>query len=606
MADVTVEAPQGAPRYAGVVISGVRIGPSPEWMQKSLRAIGLNPKNNVVDVTNFVLHELGQPLHSFDADRIAGGRVVVRTCPQGTRFVTLDGVERTLSDQDLMICDAEKPMCIAGVMGGRESGVSDDTVNVFLESAYFNPVWIRKSARRHGINSDASFRFERGIDPNITLYALKRAALLILELAGGRIASGIADLISVPEITEPFRFDIAYDRIDALTGKEIPQATVKGILEALEIRIEAERDGVLSVAVPPYRVDVRRPADLIEEILRIYGYNNIELPSRVCSAIALAKRPGRGEVAEKAAEFLTANGFSEIMSNSLTRLAYYEGLTDYPAERCVKILNPLSADLNAMRQTLLFNALEAVALNTNHRTPNLKLYEFGNVYRYDATRAAEGGLAPYSEQYRLAVAMTGLRGIASWNEKAVPATFFDLRAVAERLLGRFGMDIYRLETVPCTGDLYSEGLSFRLNGKELFTLGIVSGRIRKMFDLRAEVYFMDMDFDAFVRSVRKQRIAASELPKFPEVRRDLALLVDREVTFERLRAIAFATERKLLRSVTLFDVYEGDKLPAGKKSYALGFVLQDRERTLTDQLIDKAMNNLLTQFEKQTGAVVRV
>ncbi len=410
----------------------------------------------------------------------------------------------------------------------------------------------------------------------------------------------------MPEITEPFRFDIAYDRIDALTGKEIPQATVKGILEALEIRIEAERDGVLSVAVPPYRVDVRRPADLIEEILRIYGYNNIELPSRVCSAIALAKRPGRGEVAEKAAEFLTANGFSEIMSNSLTRLAYYEGLTDYPAERCVKILNPLSADLNAMRQTLLFNALEAVALNTNHRTPNLKLYEFGNVYRYDATRAAEGGLAPYSEQYRLAVAMTGLRGIASWNEKAVPATFFDLRAVAERLLGRFGMDIYRLETVPCTGDLYSEGLSFRLNGKELFTLGIVSGRIRKMFDLRAEVYFMDMDFDAFVRSVRKQRIAASELPKFPEVRRDLALLVDREVTFERLRAIAFATERKLLRSVTLFDVYEGDKLPAGKKSYALGFVLQDRERTLTDQLIDKAMNNLLTQFEKQTGAVVRV
>ena len=363
---------------------------------------------------------------------------------------------------------------------------------------------------------------------------------------------------------------------------------------------------MLSVAVSPYRVDVRRPADLIEEILRIYGYNNIELPSRVCSAIALAKRPGRGEVAEKAAEFLTANGFSEIMSNSLTRLAYYEGLTDYPAERCVKILNPLSADLNAMRQTLLFNALEAVALNTNHRTPNLKLYEFGNVYRYDATRAAEGGLAPYSEQYRLAVAMTGLRGIASWNEKAVPATFFDLRAVAERLLGRFGMDIYRLETVPCTGDLYSEGLSFRLNGKELFTLGIVSGRIRKMFDLRAEVYFMDMDFDAFVRSVRKQRIAASELPKFPEVRRDLALLVDREVTFERLRAIAFATERKLLRSVTLFDVYEGDKLPAGKKSYALGFVLQDRERTLTDQLIDKAMNNLLTQFEKQTGAVVRV
>lgn len=605
-AQIAVECPEGAPRYAGVVISGVRIGPSPDWMQNCLRAIGLNPKNNVVDITNFVLHELGQPLHSFDADRIAGGRVVVKTCAEGTKFVTLDGVERTLSERDLMICDAEKPMCIAGVMGGRDSGVSDATVNIFLESAYFNPVWIRKSARRHGINSDASFRFERGIDPNITIYALKRAALLIQELAGGRITSGIADTVSVPDITEPFRFDVGYDRINALTGKEIPQATVKEILGALEVRIEAERDGVLSVAVPPYRVDVRRPADLTEEILRIYGYNNIEVPARVRSAIALEKRPGREQIANRTAEYLTANGFSEIMSNSLTKLAYYEGLTEYPADGCVKILNPLSADLNAMRQTLLFNAMEAVALNTNHRNPNLKLYEFGNVYRYDASRAAEGGLAPYSENYRLGVVMTGLTETVSWNEKAAPATFFSLRAVAENLLGRFGMDIYRLETLPLGGELYSEGLSFRLNGKELFSLGIVAGSIRKMFDLRAEVYFLEMDFDLFVRSVRKHTVAVSELPRFPEVRRDLALLLDREVTFARLRAIAFSTERKLLRSVTLFDVYEGDKLPAGKKSYALGFVLQDRERTLTDQIIDRVMNNLLVQFEKKAGAVVRV
>ena len=422
-------------------------------MQNCLRAIGLNPKNNVVDITNFVLHELGQPLHSFDADRIAGGRVVVKTCAEGTKFVTLDGVERTLSERDLMICDAEKPMCIAGVMGGRDSGVSDATVNIFLESAYFNPVWIRKSARRHGINSDASFRFERGIDPNITIYALKRAALLIQELAGGRITSGIADTVSVPDITEPFRFDVGYDRINALTGKEIPQATVKEILGALEVRIEAERDGVLSVAVPPYRVDVRRPADLTEEILRIYGYNNIEVPARVRSAIALEKRPGREQIANRTAEYLTANGFSEIMSNSLTKLAYYEGLTEYPADGCVKILNPLSADLNAMRQTLLFNAMEAVALNTNHRNPNLKLYEFGNVYRYDASRAAEGGLAPYSENYRLGVVMTGLTETVSWNEKAAPATFFSLRAVAENLLGRFGMDIYRLVR-PAGGGLF--------------------------------------------------------------------------------------------------------------------------------------------------------
>ena len=353
-------------------------------------------------------------------------------------------------------------------------------------------------------------------------------------------------------------------------------------------------------------MDVRRPADLTEEILRIYGYNNIEVPARVRSAIALEKRPGREQIANRTAEYLTANGFSEIMSNSLTKLAYYEGLTEYPADGCVKILNPLSADLNAMRQTLLFNAMEAVALNTNHRNPNLKLYEFGNVYRYDASRAAEGGLAPYSENYRLGVVMTGLTETVSWNEKAAPATFFSLRAVAENLLGRFGMDIYRLETLPLGGELYSEGLSFRLNGKELFSLGIVAGSIRKMFDLRAEVYFLEMDFDLFVRSVRKHTVAVSELPRFPEVRRDLALLLDREVTFARLRAIAFSTERKLLRSVTLFDVYEGDKLPAGKKSYAHGFVLQDRERTLTDQIIDRVMNNLLVQFEKQAGAVVRV
>lgn len=604
-ADIAVECPEGAPRYAGVVIGGVRIGPSPDWMQACLRAIGINPKNNVVDITNFVLHEVGQPLHAFDADRIAGDRVVVRTCPEGTKFVTLDGVERTLSESDLMICDAEKPMCIAGVMGGRDSGVSDTTVNVFLESAYFNPVWIRKSARRHGINSDASFRFERGIDPNITIYALKRAALLIQELTGGRIVSGVADSVSVPSITGPFRFDIAYDRIDSLTGKEIPQDTVKRILAALDVAVESERDGVLSVAVPPYRVDVRRPADLVEDILRIYGYNNIEVPERVHSAIALEKRPGREQIADRAAEYLTANGFSEIMSNSLTRSAYYEGLGAYPAEHCVRILNPLSADLNVMRQTLLFNALEAVALNTNHRNPNLKLYEFGNVYRYDAARRAAGGLAPYSENYRLAVTMTGFGGVPSWNERAEGVTFFSLRGVAEHLLARFGMDIHRLDAVTSQSDLYSEGLSFRQGSRELFSLGAVSGRIRKMFDLKAEVYFLEMDFDLFVRSVRKHAVRVSELPRFPEVRRDLALLLDKDVTFDRLRAIAFATERKLLRSVTLFDVYEGDKLPAGKKSYALGFVLQDSERTLTDQIIDRVMGNLLAQFERQAGASVR-
>lgn len=603
---IAVQCSEAAPRYAGVVIKGVKVGPSPEWMQERLRAIGLNPKNNVVDATNFVLHELGQPLHAFDADRIAGSKVVVRTCPEGTKFTTLDGVERTLSDRDLMVCDAEKPMCIAGVMGGQDSGVTEHTRNVFLESAYFNPVWIRKSARRHGINSDASFRFERGIDPCITVYALKRAALLILESAGGEIASGIADEVSVPQITEPFRFDISYRRINSLTGQVIPEESVRKILNALEVGIEEEREGTLSVAVPPYRVDVRREADLIEDILRIYGYNNIEVPSRIHSAIALDRCGVKERVTDTVARYLTDRGFTEIMSNSLTRGSYYEGLETYPPQNCVRILNPLSADLNVMRQTLLFNAMEAVALNTNHRNPNLKLYEMGNVYRYDPERKGEGGLAPYAEGHRLSIVMTGLDRLPSWNESASPATFFSLRGVAESLLNRFGMDIYKLPVRPAPSDLFSEGLSVTAGGRELFSFGAVSSRIKKMFDLKADVYYLEMDFGLFVKSVRKHKVSASELSKFPEVRRDLAMLVDKEVTFAQLRSIALATEKKLLRNVTLFDVYEGDKLPSGKKSYALGFVLQDSERTLTDQIIDRIMNNLITQFQRQAGAEIRM
>ncbi len=604
-AEVSVENHEAAPRYAGVLISGVKIAPSPEWLQADLRAIGLNPKNNVVDITNFVLHEVGQPLHAFDAGRIEGGRIIVRTCPQGIKFTTLDGVERTLSDRDLMICDAVKPMCIAGVMGGEFSGVSENTTDIFLESAYFNPVWIRKSARRHGINSDASFRFERGIDPNITIYALKRAATLITELAGGKIVSGITDIISDPKLTEPFRFDISFDRINHLTGKIIPEETVRNILAALDVKVESEKDGVLSVAVPPYRVDVRREADLLEDILRIYGYNNIEVPSRVTASVSTDRRPGKEQILGAVADYLTANGFTEIMSNSLTRAAYYENLSSYPAENCVRILNPLSADLNVMRQTLLFNSLEAIALNSNHRNPNLKLYEFGNVYRYDPAKAGEGGLAPYSENYRLAIAMTGLDVLPSWNRKAVQSDFFSLRATAENILRRFGLDIYKLQNEPVRNDLFAEGLTIIMNGKELFTIGVVAGKIRKTFDIKAEVYYMEMNFDLFVKTVRKHTVAAKELARFPEVRRDLALLVDKNVSFAQLRNIAFATERKLLRNVTLFDVYEGDKLPEGKKSYALGFVLQDSERTLTDQIIDKIMSNFISQFERQAGATVR-
>lgn len=601
---IRVENHEACPRYVGVTVSGCKIGPSPEWMQNCLRAAGINPKNNLVDITNFVLFELGQPLHAFDAAKIEGREVVVRTCAEGTPFVTLDGVERKLTDKDLMICSAERPMCIAGVFGGLDSGISETTTDVFIESAYFNPVWVRKTAKRFGLNTDSSFRFERGIDPNLQVYAAKRAALLMKELAGGSISSEITDICPVP--AADFVFDFSFARINALIGKEIPQETVRTILAALDVKILSEQEGRLTVAVPPYRVDVQREADLIEDILRIYGYNNVEVPSRVRSTLSYAPKPDRSKLMNLAADFLTDNGFTEIMSNSLTKGAYYEGLTACPPERCVRILNPLSADLNVLRQTLLFNMLEAVCLNINHKNGDLKLYEFGNCYFYDeAKRTEENHLAAYSEEYRLAIAVTGIATPQSWNTKPEKASFFTLRAVAEKLLRRFGIDIYALKSEPTQSDLFAEGLTMSLNGKELLQIGVVSGKLRRLTDVKQEVYYLEMNFDALVRSTKKHRIAAEELSKFPEVKRDLALLVDRDVTFAALRSVALATERKLLKSVSLFDVYEGDKLPAGKKSYALSFILEDKTRTLDDKTIERVMANLTRQFEQQCGAQVR-
>lgn len=601
---IRVENHEACPRYVGVTVSGCKIGPSPEWMQNCLRAAGINPKNNLVDITNFVLFELGQPLHAFDAAKIEGREVVVRTCAEGTPFVTLDGVERKLTDKDLMICSAERPMCIAGVFGGLDSGISETTTDVFIESAYFNPVWVRKTAKRFGLNTDSSFRFERGIDPNLQVYAAKRAALLMKELAGGTISSEITDICPVP--AADFVFDVSFARINALIGKEIPQETVRTILAALEVKILSEHEGRLTVAVPPYRVDVQREADLIEDILRIYGYNNVEVPSCVRSTLSYAPKPDRSKLMNLAADFLTDNGFTEIMSNSLTKAAYYEGLTTCPPERCVRILNPLSADLNVLRQTLLFNMLEAVCLNINHKNGDLKLYEFGNCYFYDeAKRTEENHLAAYSEEYRLAIAVTGVTTPQSWNTKPEKASFFTLRAVAEKLLRRFGIDIYALKSEPTQSDLFAEGLTMSLNGKELLQIGVVSGKLRRLTDVKQEVYYLEMNFDALVRSTKKHRIAAEELSKFPEVKRDLALLVDRDVTFAALRSVALATERKLLKNVSLFDVYEGDKLPAGKKSYALSFILEDKTRTLDDKTIERVMANLTRQFEQQCGAQVR-
>ena len=602
--EVEVVNQEAAPRYAGITVSGCKIAPSPEWMQNELRAAGINPKNNLVDITNYVLFELGQPLHAFDADKIEGGKIVVRSAEEGEKFVTLDGVERTLTSNDLMICSAERPMCIAGVYGGQDSGISDSTVNVFIESAYFHPVWVRKTAKRFGLNTDASFRFERGIDPNIQVYALKRAAMLMQELAGGRITSEIIDINPTP--AKHFEFDFSLDRARKLIGKDIAEETFMTILSALDVEVRGREGDVLKVAVPPYRVDVQREADLVEDVLRVYGYNNIEISDHVNSTLSYAPKPDKARLQNIASDYLTANGYTEIMSNSLTKGAYYEGSKTYPVERCVKILNPLSQDLNVMRQTLLFNALEAVELNVNRRNANLKMYEVGNCYAYAEEKASEDNvLAKYEESYRIGITVTGLATQLAWNTKAEASSFFTLRAAVERLLKRFGIDIYALQSESIDDDLYADAILFKQGPKELLRMGVVSPIVRKKFDIKQEVYFAEIDFDQLIKMTKKSKVQFKELSKFPEVKRDLALLVDKGVSFSNLRSIAFGAEKKLLKSVSLFDVYEGDKLPEGKKSYALSFILEDRNQTLTDKQIERSMSNIQTQLEQKAGAEVR-
>lgn len=605
--EVEVADTAACPHYTGVAVKGCKIAPSPEWMQNSLRAAGINPKNNLVDITNYVLFELGQPLHAFDMAKIEGNKIVVKKCAEETPFVTLDGVERKLTADDLMICSAERPMCIAGVYGGLDSGVSDSTTDIFIESAYFNPVSVRKTAKRFGLNTDSSFRFERGIDPNIQIYALKRAALLFKELAGGTIASEIFD--SNPEEVAPFRFDFSVARAKALIGKNIPTEVFRTIIDALEVKIEKEEGDVWSVAVPPYRVDVQREADLIEDILRIYGYNNVEVSEKVNSTLSYVQKPDKTRLTNLVADMLTARGYTEIMSNSLTKTAYYEGLQSYPVEKCVKIMNPLSADLGVMRQTLLFNTMEAVQLNANHRNGDLKIYEFGNCYFYNKVEPKEGEevapLASYSENYRLAIAVTGLATPQSWNAKAEVASFYTLRAQVELLLRRFGLDIYALRSESLESDLFGDAVELYVNNKPFVQMGQVNAKICKAFDLKQDVFFAEIDFDMLLKATRKHKVSATELSKYPEVKRDLALLVDKGVSFSQLRATAFATEKKLLKSVSLFDVYEGDKLPEGKKSYALSFILEDKNQTLNDKTIERTMAALQSAFEHKHGAQIR-
>ena len=602
---VVVENTEAAPRYAGLTIKGVTVKESPDWLKQRLNTIGVRPINNIVDITNYILHETGQPLHCFDVKEIAGNTVVVKTLPEGTPFVTLDGVERKLSDKDLMICNQNEGMCLAGVFGGLKSGVTETTTDIFLESAYFNPTWIRKSARRHGLNTDASFRFERGIDPNTTVYVLKRAAILVKELAGGEITGDIIDIY--PEIITPYPVTLTYNRVNSLIGKDISEEIVKEILSSLEIEIVNEENGTLELKVPTYRVDVRRDCDVIEDILRIYGYNNVEITESVHSnlsnkSVADEQHSRYNTIANE----LTGCGFNEILNNSLTKTSYYKDLTSFPESNCVKVMNPLSSDLGVMRQTLLFGGLESVAYNINRRNADLKFYEFGNCYSFNAEADTEKGvLAPYSEEYRMGIWLTGNEVANSWAQKDIQTSFFMLKGYVENVLTRLGMK-GKYTTEQTSDDIYSAVLVYKTRGgKEIGKAGIISKNILRKFDIETEVYFAEFNFAMLCKESVKTKTTYSELSKFPPVKRDLALLVDTSIKFSEIEKIARESERKLLKEVSLFDVYEGKNLEAGKKSYAVSFILQDTEKTLADKQIDAVMNKIITNLENKVGAKLR-
>lgn len=575
-------------RYSSVTVSGIDVKESPDWLKQKLSVIGLRPINNIVDVTNYVLHSLGQPMHAFDADTIKGNKVLVKTCAAGTLFTTLDGVERKLSADDLMICNAEEPMTVAGVFGGINSGVTSQTKNIFLESAYFDAVSVRKTSKRHGLKTDASFRYERGTDPEITVFALKYAALLIQELAGGTISSEIADFYPVP--VTPFSVQISYKHVHRLIGKAIAVEEIKAIITALDIKIVAETEEGLSLEVPPYRVDVTREVDVIEEILRIYGYNNIEIPTQIRASLNNAAKPDKDAVQNTLADLLTSNGFNEILANSLTRSAYADDL-----ENAVKILNPLSSDLDVMRQTLLFSGLEVISYNQNRRYPNLKLYEFGKVYHQYPEK--------FEEKHRLSLFLSGADQSEQWNQKEQPVSFYQLKAAVDTLLKKAGVRDFVLEDTE--SNHLNFGLNYKLGNKNLVTFGAVSKKELKKADVGQAVFYADFDFDLLLKQISRNKIVYQEVSKFPSVRRDLSLLVDERVTFNQLKQTAIKSERKLIKEVNVFDVYKGDKIAEGKKSYALSFVLQDEEKTLTDKAIDAAMQKIAFNLQKEAGAEVR-
>lgn len=604
--EVIVENTEACPRYSGVTIKGVTVKESPEWLKNRLNIIGLRPINNVVDVTNYVLHEMGQPLHSFDAGKVTGDKVIVKTMPEGTKFVTLDGVERTLTDRDLMICNTEEAMCIGGVFGGLDSGVTEQTTDVFLESACFHPTWIRKTARRFGLNTDASFRFERGLDANNTIYVLKRAALLIQEVAGGKITGSIQDIY--PNPVQPYTVELTYNKINSLIGKDIPVETVKSILASLEMEIVSETTEGLTIHVPVYRIDVQRDVDVIEDILRIYGYNNIEFSDSVKSNLSYKTATDRGyDLQNLISEQLCGSGFNEIMNNSLTRSAYYDELTTYPASHCVMLMNPLSADLNGMRQTLLFGGLESIEHNAKRKNGNIRFFEFGNCYDYNVEKKREDAtLAEFSEDYRLGLWVCGDRVENSWAHADEKATVYELKAYVENILIRLGVNLKKVVFGNLSNDIYSTGVSITTtSGRELGTFGIVNRKICKAIDIDFEVYYAELSWTLLMKETKKNKVTFSEISKFPAVKRDLALLLDKSVQFAEIEKIAEESERKLLKEVSLFDVYEGKNLPAGKKSYAVSFYLQDETKTLNDKQIDAIMQKIRKNLESKLGASLR-
>ncbi len=605
--EVVVENTDACPRYSGITIRNIKVAESPKWLKDRLTAIGQRPINNVVDITNYMLLGMGQPLHCFDVDKIKGNKVVVRNCDEATLFTTLDGVERKLDARDLMICNAQEPMCMAGVFGGLDSGVTENTTSVFIESAYFNPTSVRKTARRHGLNTDSSFRFERGIDPNTTVYNLKLAALLIKEVAGGEICGDIIDIY--PNEIKPFAVTLQYDKVDSLIGKHIEPSVVDSILNSLEIEITARRDGEIDLCVPTYRVDVQRPCDVIEDVLRIYGYNNVEISTTIQSSLSGKTITDKAnDMRELISEQLTAIGFNEIMNNSLTKESYYAEMVAYPLAECVKLMNPLSNDLSVMRQTLLFGGLESVAYNVNRRSSDLMMYEFGNVYKLnpEAQSTEDAPLAPYSEYSHLALWLTGNIRQGNWLRPEEPATIYDLKAIVANILTRLGISAKEIQLTQGESEIYAAMLNITTrSGKQLGSMGLVSKAMLKKTDIKQEVLYAELDWNALVRLAVKKKVTFTALPKTQPVKRDLALLIDKTVTMEQIEAVVRESERKLLRDVTLFDVYEGKNLPEGKKSYAIAITLQDDEKTLQDKQIEAVMAKVVANLEKRLGATLR-